>query len=32
MAKRGIDSILKLEKNDMYIATKNIILNDNISE
>lgn len=33
LAKRGIDSILKLEKeNEMYIATKNIILNDNISE
>lgn len=33
LAKRGIDSILKLEKeNDMYVATKNIILTDNISE
>ncbi len=33
LAKRGIDSILKLEKeNDMYVATKNIILTDNINE
>lgn len=33
LAKRGIDNILKLEKeSDMYVATKNIILTDNISE
>ncbi|MGM5471308.1 hypothetical protein ACS386_13605 [Flavobacteriaceae bacterium LMO-SS05] len=33
LAKRGIDSILKLEKeNDMYVATKDIVLTESVNE